>query len=347
MWALEMNPGDWRYLASVKVCRFSEVSEERNRRYRCSITLNIRACEREREREEGREPGDKASKGGWEVNKIQVNLKRLDLMMRVCTRGPASCRATVCSAAGQGANKPNPILCRISSHSPLQPLLSPLPRPFQSLKIPTSDTPRTAPPTSPPHTRHSKVRLVCCCCLLPRHRIRHPSGRPAFHQNPPNPWSFSIPTIVPRPHTVSPTPPAIRSSIVIRVPSTSTSNARAFPLLPIAFGGPRVSPQSPSPIPALYSMTPSAASHRTRELWPGKPSVLLSLLASSPAACRPASSATALGPPSIPASMRSSSPLLRDPPSNLEHLLPYTRSPPSTYSTPLATLPMRHFGIPT
>ena len=275
--------------------------------------------------------------------------------MRACTRErAASCRATVCSAAGQGANKPNPILCRISSHSLL---LSPPPSPPSSppsLPITSNSRIRATPYNSssfPAEYPSSKVRLDCLlACHLPPPLTIRPTRlavEPAFHPESPNPWSSSTPTIVPRPHTASFSPPTVRSSIVIRVPSTSTSNARAFPLRPIASGGPRASPQSPSPTPVPLGMTPSAASQWTRVLWPGRPSFLLSLLASSPAACRAASSAMAPGPPSILASMCSSNPLLRALPSNLEHLLPYTRSPPSTYSTALATLPMMHFGIPT
>ena len=155
----------------------------------------------------------------------------------------------------------------ILSSSPLHPLLSSLPRPFKSLRIPTSVPPHTTPHTSPPNTRPLKSALTACllaCHLPPPLTIRptHLAVEPAFHQKaPPHPWSSSIPTIVPRPHTASFSPPTVRSSIVIRVPSTSTSNARAFPLRPIAPGGPRASPQSLSPTPVPLGMTPSAASH--------------------------------------------------------------------------------------
>ena len=196
--------------------------------------------------------------------KIQVNLKRLDLMMRACTTREVtslmSCDGVQCSGPRGKQAKSYPLSDIIAS-SPSLPssfssLFSPVPsNPFSSIH--PRHTP-TAPPPSPPHTRPLKSALPAAATFPATTSATHLADPPFIRAHP---WSFSIP----RPHIVSPIPPTVHSSIVIRVPSTSTSNARAFPLLPIALGGPRLSPQSPSPIPVLlHAMTPSAASHRMR-----------------------------------------------------------------------------------
>ena len=198
--ALEISPGDWRWLASVsqsQVCRFSEVSEEPTRRYRSSITFFFEhLLMREKIwRREG-ESGDKASKG-WMSIKIQVNFEAIGSNGCALVRErAASCRATVCSAAGQGANKPNPILCRISSHSlllspPSSPLLS-----LPSLQITSNSHIRATPYNSsyfPAEYPSSKVRLDCLLACLPPSTATH---------NPPNPSGRRT-----RLSSESPTPP--------------------------------------------------------------------------------------------------------------------------------------------
>src|SRR6266850_2695719 len=160
---------------------------------------------------------------------------------RLCHR-PASCRrrSAVQRAKGQTAQ----ILSFVGFHLSSLSFF-----PFPSNPIPSS-SPCYLSILVPPYYPSSKVRL--CCVPLPSPPPPHPllvwPPHPPFIA--PLPWTFHIPpTDLPRLRAVSPTPRATRSSIVIRVPSKSTANPRAFPLPPIVLGGPRDFPQSPPSIP--------------------------------------------------------------------------------------------------
>ena len=101
----------------------------------------------------------------------------------------------VCSVAGQGANKPKPILCRLSS----RPLSPPSPRPSLSSLSPILPT----YPTHPNSSFCSCHPLNSALALLPRHThktILLATGKPA--------WPF-IATVPPPPqHGVPPSSPA-------------------------------------------------------------------------------------------------------------------------------------------
>lgn len=165
--------------------------------------------------------------------------------MSACIRQRlASCRATVCSAAGQGANKPS--LSFVGFHlvhsSSLPSLVSFL---AHLSLLSTSHVPNT----HIPHCLHHPLNSA-------------PSGFPATHTSHSLPfirhpaWSFSFLT-----RTVSPTQLAIRSPIIRIRPSTShsTANSPVFLLPRIVLGGPRGYPQSIT----QHGMIPLEASHRT------------------------------------------------------------------------------------